>query len=479
MGKATNPTTVSGAFGIEARRLTQLGVLDATIAIDTRLFIDPFLLATSKHPEMSGDGVRMYRERFEEIIRLLGASRERGDPAWKGAFKRFDFPEVSGTCLGYGAGSTHGSAWGPLTRKRVFEVAEQIVAIGVKDPDLFQAMALFEKDIGPDLLSDMVTTIIMPALAAFNVRILAELNLAGDEFEVSGVRARFLPNPAEGGRRPLILVPTDVLRELPVARDWDEVQEAARDNEVLRDRVNKYIAEIWEAKSKRDKAKLKDQALANKQAFETLLSILKKVSAEPYDLESDPEGLIRWATQARDYAKNNPLHFKQQKLQTVDDVLGVVREIVAQFRHLIEDAGLNRELFKPDGKPKHEATAQRLFFAVAYSYCVANNVDISPEVDTGTGEIDFKFSVGFDARVLVEVKLSTNSNVLGGYRTQLEVYKKSQQTTRAIYLLIDVGRMGRKHEELLEVQENARQKGEPLSYLEMVDGTLKPSASKR
>jgi hypothetical protein len=46
-------------------------------------------------------------------------------------------------------------------------------------------------------------------------------------------------------------------------------------------------------------------------------------------------------------------------------------------------------------------------------------------------------------------------------------------------LLIDVGRMGRKLADLREVQEEARKKGAPLSVLEVVDGTMKPSASKR
>jgi len=121
-----------------------------------------------------------------------------------------------------------------------------------------------------------------------------------------------------------------------------------------------------------------------------------------------------WRARAQDYAQKNPLNLKLKTIQSVDDVFAAVKGIVDQFRHLIQDAGLNKELFKPGGKPTHESTAQRLFFAVAYSYCKANNVDVSAEVDTGTGDIDFKFSVGFDSRVLVEVKLCSNPNVVDG-----------------------------------------------------------------
>jgi hypothetical protein len=157
----------------------------------------------------------------------------------------------------------------------------------------------------------------------------------------------------------------------------------------------------------------------------------------------------------------------------------VVKRIVTRFRHLIENNGLNRELYKESGKPRHESTAQRLFFTIAYCYCEANNIEISPEVDTGTGKIDFKFSGGFNARFLVEVKLSTNSKLVSGYRTQLETYKRAERTTRAIYLVIDVGGMGAKQKRLEAERNAARSHRAPLSDLVFVDGIVKPPASKR
>ena len=159
MAKARNPITISGKFGVEEKRLADLGVLDATLAIDTKLFIDPLLLRCSRHSEFKVSGVQQYRGHFERIIRLLANSRSENDPAWRAAYKLFDFPEIEGTCLGYGAGSIHGRAWGAILRTRVFHAAAQIVEIGVRDPDLFSALALFEADIGPDRISDMTTNI--------------------------------------------------------------------------------------------------------------------------------------------------------------------------------------------------------------------------------------------------------------------------------------------------------------------------------
>lgn len=475
MAKAKNPITLSREFGVDQRALARSGVLDVTLAIDTKLFIDPLLLSRSRHPEINTQAVQEYHSHFDTIIRLLVNSRLEGDPAWKAAEKKLAFPEINGTCLGYGAGSIHGSGFGPKLTNRVLRVAAQIVDIGVRDPDLFSAMALFESDIGPDRISDMTTNIIMNALSKFNSRVLTELELTGKPFQ-SG---HFLVNPYEGKRTPIILVPTDILRDLPVAHDWDSVADAARRNDELREKVNQYVASIWLKKTKRDKSRLKSQALTNREAFETLLKAIKSVPGQPYDVASDPEGVIVWATKGEQFAEKYPLKLKKHSTESLGDVFDIVREIVRQFRHLVENHGLNKELYRSNRAPRHESTAQRLFFAVAYAYCRANDVDVSPEIDTGNGKIDFKLSRGFDDRVLVEIKLSTNPNVLSGYQTQLEVYKAAEETLKAIYLVIDVGSMGRKEAALMKMRNEAAKRREPLSELEFVDGTIKPSASKR
>src|SRR2546430_8635948 len=50
-----------------------------------------------------------------------------------------------------------------------------------------------------------------------------------------------------------------------------------------------------------------------------------------------------------------------------------------------------------------------------YAYCVANNLEITPEADTGSGVVDFKFAASYVTRVLVETKLSNNKKLVHGY----------------------------------------------------------------
>ncbi|MFV1985420.1 MAG: hypothetical protein ACC657_17865 [Thiohalomonadales bacterium] len=479
MAKAKNPSTFSHTFNIDKNVLSQLGVLDVTLAIDTKLFIDPLLLQSSNHTELNTTAYSQFQNHFEQVIKLLSASRAHGDPAWKAAQRMLAFPEIPGTCLGYGAGSIHGSGFGPTLTSRIVTLAKQIVDIGIEDPDLFVAMALFEPDIGPDRISDMITNIIFGALVEFNRKILNELKLTGEKFTFNRISGKFIPNPFEEKNTPIVLLPNDILKDLPIANDWDGVVTAASENDQLRHELNIHVGEIWARKTKRDKSKLKNDVLQSKEAFSVFLAAIKNVSAEPYDTVADPEGLVRWATKGQEYADKYPLALIKTKASSLDDVYTLVHEIITQFRQLIEHEGLNKELYRSNKKPRHESTAQRLFFAVAYSYCVANNVDISPEIDTGNGKIDFKFSIGFNQRVLVEVKLSTNSKVVSGYTTQLEVYKASQKTMKAIYLVIDVGSMGKKDERIIKKKNEAAKNGDPLSDIEFIDGLVKPSASLR
>lgn len=249
---------------------------------------------------------------------------------------------------------------------------------------------------------------------------------------------------------------------------------------MLRKRVNEHIAHIWEAKTRREKAELRKQALASKNAFQTLLDSIHAVPPAPYDVSKDRDGIVTWAPTAAEYATRFPLTLAlKAPLASADEVHSVVRQIVDQFQFLVETKGLNKVLYADDGDPRHESIAQRLFFGIAYSYCQANDVDLSVEHNTGTGAVDFKFSRGFRARVLVEVKLSTNPKTVAGYSKQIETYKNAERTKRAIYLVINVGEMGTKIDRLFKLRNEARKRGETPSDLVIVDGIVKLPPSKQ
>ena len=105
-------------------------------------------------------------------------------------------------------------------------------------------------------------------------------------------------------------------------------------------------------------------------------------------------------------------------------------------------------------------------------------MDISPETNSGGRPVDFKFSTGFAGRLLVELKLSKGS-VVHGYTTQLEIYKKAAATRAGIYVVIDVGGMGRKLRIIQKAKADAEARGELASEILVIDAKRRASASKR
>ena len=365
---------------------------------------------------------------------------------------------------------------------QIIQTAKEIIDLGIQDPDLFVAMALFEKDFGPDRISDMTTNVILDALLKFNARILGELQVTCEAVSLrlrNGKRFEAcLPvNPFIKGCNPVVLLPTDILRALPIATDYSDVADAASRNEEIRSRANLQIAEIWKVKTLKDKDKLRRWALSGRNAFETLLSMLKEVSPIAYDIEKDPLGEVFWRKLAIVLAEQEPLALTIPTCLDIDGVATIVEQIIKQFRFLIEERRYSEELYS-NGKPRPEKAAQRLFFIVAHAYCKANNLDLIPEAETGNGPVDFKVSVGFSRRVLVEIKLSSNGKLVQGYCRQLESYKGGEETKRGYYVVINVGRMGKKAERLLKLKNSAIADGGPASEIIFVDGSRKLSASK-
>ena len=482
MAKITNPVRFSEYFEIDSAVLDAAGVLNPSLNVDTALFIDPLLLEKSVHPEIR-DGARpTYEAHFTTVIKLLRVAKAVEDVAWRSARKHLSFPEIKGTCLGYGAHSVSGSGSGNDTREHMTRTAKEIVDLGVDDPDLFVAMALFEKGFGPDRISDMTTNVILGDLLRFNSRILDSLTIPRKAITLrlrngKTYDATLPVNPYVRGGAPIILVPADILRDLPIATDWSDVADAASKNAELRNRVNDQIAQLWTAKTLKDKDELRRWAMSGKEPFETLIDMIRGASPTAYDMLGDPCGEIFWRKLAATLAEQEPFHLKAPPQLDLAGVVSVVEQIIEQLRVLIEDRRFSEELYHA-GRPRPEKAAQRLFFAVAYAYCKANNLDLTPEADTGNGPVDFKVSQGFTGRVLVEIKLSTNRKLVKGYTRQLDAYKLAEETQKGYYVVVDVGSMGEKAKNLIDVKNAAAAQGDVTSPILFVDGSRRPSASK-
>ena len=173
-------------------------------------------------------------------------------------------------------------------RLEILQTAKEIVDLGIKDPELFSLLGLLEPGVGPDTIGDMTAHAILPALIEITAHAARQLEIKVKDAYIDGHEARLPHNRLAD--KPLLLVPLDVLRDLPVASDWSDISRAAQQNRAIRDRVNKFIGNIWELKLKEQKDEIRASALASVDAFKTVLDAAYQLSDDSYDFSSDPEG---------------------------------------------------------------------------------------------------------------------------------------------------------------------------------------------
>ncbi len=230
-------------------------------------------------------------------------------------------------------------------------------------------MALFEEGFGPDRISDMTTNVILGDLLKFNDRILESLSIPRKPTVLrlrngNSYNAVLPINPFVKGSVPVVLVPADVLRDLPVAKDWSEIADAAAKNADVRNQVNNQIAKIWEARTLKDKEGLREWAMSGRHQFETFLEVIHGANPTPYDMAGDPIGELFWRDIAATLAEREPFQIKRPAQLDLKSVSQVVRTVIDQFGFLIEKRRYSEELYY-EGMPRPEKAAQRLFFAVA------------------------------------------------------------------------------------------------------------------
>lgn len=367
--------------------------------------------------------------------------------------------------------------------EQLFKTSSEIVALGIDDPDLFLAMGLFEENFGPDMIGDMFTNVLFDHLVAFNKRVYGALGLKTQAIDIKlnnrkRLTGDFVMNVAyPTAKIPVILLPKDVLRDLPVAVDWRGVQEVSAANREFRRSLNKSVAHLWSKKTLESKDKLKAWALSSRDAFGDLLDMVHGHDGKPYDFAGDKLGELVWRSIGQTIADKYPVVISKAETASGPELIRITEEIIEKFCDLIEKRDLWRELYH-EGKPRLEKSAQRIFYAVAVAYCAANGIDITPEADTGRGPVDFKFSTGFDRRVLVEIKLSSNPSLVKGFTKQLEVYNEAEVPIAGYYLVIDVGQIRNKKKKLDLAALNHKISGSGLSEVRYVDGLPKLSASK-
>ncbi|MFE4573105.1 hypothetical protein [Paenibacillus chitinolyticus] len=466
--------SVCDFLGTEKEKFDSTGAFDAILDVDSKMFIDPHLLSACEAPEFQNSYEKV-KQRFTDILKILRHSKEKGDVFWRRAETYFIFPEVKGLCIGYSNSGTSGSAIGPGLREKLLETAKSIIDSGVEEPEIFELVGLFESNIGPDRLSDITANIISEDILNYSQRIFSELNVETTEQLIKGINYKLVMNPHN--KTSILLLPKTILRDLPLAFSWSDIDIVCSHNAELRHRVNQLIGDTWKQAVSQKKQFLKELIIKEPGLLEDLIALYKGKPQRTYDYINDPAGQVIWYYASKETAQKFPLELKKEKIENPDDLMDFVLTICEKYKDLIENNGLNSLLY--DGvKSKKEEAAQKLFFGIADAYCSAHNIDISREVNGGRGPVDFKFSTGYKNRVVVESKLTTNGQLLHGFTTQIAEYQKAEKTLNGIYLVLDNGGPVKRSTDLKNLILQYEREGKRMPTVFFIDARPKLSASR-
>ncbi|MBE3129045.1 MAG: hypothetical protein IMZ60_05130 [Actinobacteria bacterium] len=417
-------------------------------------------------------------KRFRNIALLLKHSKKIDDRFGREALSLFNFPEVEGICIGYSMSGTSGSGFGPKLSKKIIITGKEIIDAGIQDPEIFEIIGLFEENVGPDRISDMIARIIYEDLIKYTRNIMEKLEINSLNCKEKNIKVidGLLINPYN--KKPLILLPKNILHELPIAHEWENIDEVCLRIRQIREEINATIGKEWSKLSASYKKYwLKKLLLHNESLFRQVIEEYKAFDIEPYDFNEDPTGEYIWHNISNRKAKNHPLFLYLEENPTFESVYNLVKKICFKFKDLVENNGLY-ELFYYNGKPRKEKIVQKAFYSIADSYCEANNLDLSPEVNSGRGSVDFKISKGYIKRVLVEIKLTTNNQIVHGFRTQLKEYMKAEKTKSTIFLVIDNGGPKNRIESLFNEDKIAKEHNIFTPEIIIIDAISKVSASR-
>lgn len=446
--------------------LTKDGVFNTILNKDVGMYVNVLKLKETTIPEFK-NSYKKIEEFFKNIYILLKECVDENSYIYKQAYKKFYFPEVNEVCLGFAEGK-YGGGWGEKTRRTVLNNCLEIIKAGCNEPIIFELVELFTNDVGADRISDMICNIIREDFIKFTKRVIKNNHIDLSPFELTSDGLIKKPNSNYG----VFFVPSELISDIPIAHSWEEVQNILAKNEIIKNHINKVIKDSWKLVSMEErKLTIKKDIFLNLPVLQTALNAFKNEKQKDYNPEENDTYYVQ--------KKINPVYEYLDSISLDNLSLFSSKDValycIDRFKQFIELNG-GRNLIKDAVSSKKEKTAQGILFAVAGTICNVVNCTMSRESNNGRGMEDFLFSIGKD-KTLVEIKLSSNTDLIHGYTTQIEEYAKSEETKNRIFLVV-VNESNNSLNELKSINESDQAKKNNPPDLILVESFPIDSASK-
>ena len=447
-------------------QLEESKVFDSLMDEDSNFFINIKRLKETEVPEFkdSYDNINAY---FRDIGILLKASKNPQDKLYKTAVKKFDFSEVRGINLGFSKG-TRGAGFGPKLSNKIVKDASEIIKSGSEQPEIFHLTSLFEENVGPDRLSDMIATLIYDDIVKYTKRVYKDLGINKENYPEYSFKYGLIINPYKDCE--LLLLPIDILHELPIAKSWEDIDRVVSENETIKREMSELVGKEWRKLSSSQKKRyIKDFIFMKPHLLSKVIADYRSTDIKAYDIYQNIDYKIERLI-------NNITKVEKELNLSEKNSYESALEIISTFKNWIENQKGYTILECIDTR-NQEKIIQRTLHGTASYYCKINNLDISPESNTGRGPVDFKISRG-DDKTVVEIKLTSNQETVHGFEIQIEEYAKSEGAENKIFLLIDNGRSSNRIKKVEESYENRKKTGENPATVIVIDAKPKESASK-
>lgn len=470
--------TYSRFFKVGHNDFLQRGVYNAFLNQDSLLHIDPLLLKGSEIPEF----VNAYTEFFDYFrlfIPLVKASKTNNlkDCFFKKMVDRFTFKEIPNTGLGFSKGNTRGRGISGSISIQLAQTAYTIIHAGLEDPEIFGLMQLIEDNIAADRISDMTIAILQKNFLKYTQRIALEMGIKTYPYTFEyGVVFQV---PFYKGK-PVHFIPESFLADLPVAHDFEGIGDVCNYNNRLKRKIAELIGINWADYRNYKKRDWKNLIVSNKECYEAAINFYKNLKAIPYDFTNDNKNQYR-DTLLYELLDKMPFQKPTGYENEDDEIYKITLAMCHQFKHLVEHNRLS-ELFYRHNRTPDETDWQLLLYTVADTYKIAANLDlaITREDNPGVGEIDFHITKGSKANTVIEIKRSTNENLVHGYRVQLSAYMKAERAKSGIFLVImENNNIDEIKLKIAEVQKDMQVKSEYIPEVIYINGMRQYSASNR
>lgn len=464
---------LSNYIGVTRSELEKNEILDIDLGVDTRYFIDPILLNDSKIAEFKQSRTKIL-DYFSKVVKMVKFSDISTQMKQK-TLQMLAVKEPQGLSIGYGGKTDKGTAISKSVAIEMIKTILEILQVGIEDPEIVEILSMFVAGYGPDSISDLTVHIIYEDFCNFTEQKCKELKVKTEIFYINERNFNLPKHPFN--TTPIIFIPTTLISPLPVATDWESVQAVAQFNSDLREKVSEILFPALLGDIRSIRTKNPQELREIKEKLKSVIDVYKKIKPLPYDLSIDPSGFYSISPAVE---KLSHFFIPSSKPKNQEELVEAVRELLIQFQKSIEHNGLNKLLYKENGKPHREEVSQLLLYNIADVFCCNADILLSRESNAGGGPVDFSLGTGYRSKIIIEIKKSNNPNIISGYNKQVEEYKKGESAFYAFYLVILVAE--RKSDDQLTVleklYEDAQKTGEKVPELFIIDGLKHPSPSK-